>query len=67
MKIFRHKKVQDTDSLKDIEKNENDKCLLCGCDTEYKRYVPITERLYYVIGCGQLCESCYQSVYKKGE
>ena len=67
MKIFRHKKAQETDSLKNIDKNENDRCLLCGCNTEYKRYIPITERLYYVVGCGQLCENCYRGIYKKEE
>ncbi len=56
-----------------VEENSNqlpekkDRCLICNRDTGYKISTPITERLYYVLGCGQLCEYCYNRIYKYGD
>lgn len=40
----------------------HDKCVYCGGDTEYDVDAPITERKFYVSGCGQLCKSCYTAL-----
>ena len=45
------------------DKKMIEKCILCHTDTGYTFDVPIQERLYYVYGCGQLCEKCYTSLY----
>ena len=65
MKFLYRKKVPRVDNLKNTE--ENDKCLLCNCDTGYKLMTPIFERLYYVVGCGQMCKECYSKLYKKDQ
>lgn len=44
------------------KKVKNEECVLCGCDTGILESVPVQDRKYYVHGCGQLCESCYQSL-----
>ena len=38
-----------------------EKCVICGVETPYDRETHIDQRLYYVEGCGQLCESCYKN------
>ena len=45
---------------KDIEK-----CVMpsCGKETPYSIQTPISQRLYYVEGAGQLCEPCYKMTY----
>lgn len=40
-------------------------CDICGVPTEYKRFVPIDFRNYYVEGAGQLCKGCYEDTYGK--
>lgn len=35
-------------------------CVLCGCKTEFMKDTPIQNRRYYIIGCGQLCQDCYE-------
>lgn len=42
---------------------EKDRCVLCGKETEYLRSTPIDQRKYYVEGCGQLCEDCFDGIY----
>jgi len=42
-----------------------DKCVLCGDETSYTMNTPIDERYYYVEGAGQLCEKCYNKIYKE--
>ena len=46
------------------ESSKDDGCVLCGEKTGYKRSDPIQQRLYYVEGAGQLCESCFRETYK---
>ena len=49
------------DVMKNNKRNsdEIELCAACGKKTEYKRSVPIDQRLYYVEGAGQLCRTCY--------
>ncbi len=35
-----------------------EKCVMCGKITDILKSVPINQRVFYVEGCGQLCESC---------
>ena len=36
-----------------------DRCVICGCITEYDRFDHIDKRYHYVEGAGQLCPDCY--------
>lgn len=36
-----------------------DKCVMCGENTIYLSNTPISVRMEYVEGAGQLCQSCY--------
>lgn len=45
---------------------EMERCVVFGCETEYTKGTPISERLGYVEGAGQLCHACYKNVYLKG-
>ena len=40
-----------------------DTCVRCGKETEYEINSPVTLRLYYVEGSGQLCPLCFQELY----
>lgn len=40
-----------------------DKCVLCGKETEYDEDTPVSARLDYVEGAGQLCREDYKKVY----
>lgn len=42
-----------------VEKDEVERCVLCKKDTPYLRSTHIDLRMYYVEGCGQLCEDCW--------
>lgn len=46
---------------------EKDKCVSCGCETPYPINMNIDFRNYYVEGAGQLCEECFNKIYKKVE
>lgn len=41
-----------------------ERCVLCGKKTPYLTINPISERYYYVEGCGQLCEKCAVNIIK---
>ena len=43
-----------------IKKTE--KCILCGKDTGIPFSAPIDSREYYIVGCGQLCKDCFDSL-----
>ena len=43
---------------------ENDRCIMCWCPTEYKRSAPVALRKHYVNGLGQMCEGCYLQLQK---
>ena len=36
-----------------------DKCVICGCITEYDRFDHIDKRYHYIEGAGQVCPDCY--------
>jgi RecJ-like exonuclease len=38
-----------------------DKCVMCGKETIYLTNTPISLRVGYVEGAGQLCSSCYKN------
>lgn len=38
-------------------------CIRCGKPTPYDIHTPISSRLYYIDGSGQLCEECWKRVY----
>lgn len=40
-------------------------CAVCGKITEYTKDTPISERLSYIEGGGQLCKDCYYELYVK--
>jgi hypothetical protein len=42
-----------------------DKCVMCGCETEYDKDEHIDNRMYYVEGAGQLCHKCFQRIYSE--
>lgn len=47
------------------EKTEMDKCVSCGCETDYPKHMHIAYRFHYVEGAGQLCKKCYDEIYLK--
>ena len=38
---------------------KSEKCILCGKDTGIPFNDPIDDRKYFIDGCGQLCEDCF--------
>ena len=50
---------------KAAEDNEEfERCVLCHTLTDVRRSTPIEKREYYVVGIGQLCQSCSKKVHK---
>ena len=45
--------------------SETEKCIICGGNTVIPVGLKIQERRYYVRGCGQLCEKCYEELYSE--
>jgi len=45
-------------------KQKVEKCVSCGKDTSYTTDTHIDYRMYYIEGAGQLCEECYNEIYK---
>ncbi len=41
-----------------------DKCVVCGAQTPYNTTTPVDERVGYVEGAGQLCETYYKEIYQ---
>lgn len=41
---------------------EKDRCVVCYAETAYSKDTPIEEREFYIEGCGQLCEACYNEI-----
>ena len=42
---------------------ETERCICCGCDTGIPKDTPISNRKYYILGSGQLCNKCYTELY----
>ena len=38
-------------------------CIRCGKPTIYDTNTPVSDRLYFIEGSGQLCQSCYEVIY----
>lgn len=55
----------DDDYGRDIPfwKREKEVCISCGNQTNVPINENIENRSFYVIGAGQLCESCYNKIY----
>jgi len=43
--------------------NKIEKCVQCGCLTQYRKRDNIATRQNYIEGAGQLCDSCYAGIY----
>ena len=54
------------EALRSQEKDNIDRCVVCGIKTEYTKDTPISERFGYIIGGGQLCRKCYTELYGNG-
>ena len=55
-------------SRESIDKQQDalvEKCVICGNFTPYLHNTPISFREYYIEGGGQLCETCYNMIYKE--
>ena len=46
-----------------LEMNSCEKCIVCNGNTPYTLKNKISERNFYINGCGQLCEECYRELY----
>lgn len=44
--------------------DSKEKCVSCGAETPYTINTHIDHRSHYVEGAGQLCEKCYNEIYK---
>ena len=44
---------------------EKEVCTICGKCTEYCIDTPVSERIGYIEGSGQLCRDCYYEIYTK--
>lgn len=42
---------------------EKEVCTICGKCTEYYIDTPVSERIGYIEGGGQLCRDCYYEIY----
>ena len=40
-------------------------CVSCGKETKIDKDQPISNRMLYVEGCGQLCYKCYREIFGK--
>ena len=47
--------------LKSGNATEKEKCVLCGVETNYLVSENINNRIGYIEGAGQLCETCYSN------
>ena len=47
-----------------MKKEQKDKCVMCGKETQYDKDTPIHYRHCYVEGAGQLCPLCFTKVYR---
>ena len=45
---------------------DNEKCIVCGVETDVPKNLHIDLRTCYVEGCGQLCPKCYRRIYGTG-
>jgi len=58
------KEKEKKEKIEEIEeKKEIEECVICHKKTEYFKSTPIDQRKYYVEGCGQLCEDCFDGIY----
>jgi hypothetical protein len=42
-----------------------EKCIICNKQLKIKKTEDIQRRKYYIQGAGQLCETCYNKLYKE--
>ena len=49
--------------MEEAERNVLERCVRCGAETEYLITTPISVRLHFIEGSGQLCESCWNNVF----
>ena len=53
------------DDQNNILVEEKDKCVFCGKETNYLFSTPISQRVCYIEGAGQLCQKCYYGLFIK--
>lgn len=46
---------------------EKERCVRCGKQTPYDINTPITTRLFFIEGAGQLCEACWNQLWPTKE
>lgn len=44
---------------KEEKRTDLERCVCCGKYTDVSLSMPVSERKFYVLGVGQLCEQCY--------
>lgn len=49
--------------LNEVEEVKLDKCVTCDAETPYTENTHIDYRNFYIEGCGQLCQNCYEKLY----
>ena len=54
-------KIEET--KKKLDSAEQDLCVACWNETEFKKDTPIDQRIHYVLGAGQLCCRCWKKIY----
>lgn len=55
-------KSKDFSHLKMDNEEKFEHCVLCGRKLKILKSTPITERLFYVEGAGQLCGDCWGKI-----
>ena len=48
---------------KEEKRTDLERCVCCGKYTDISLSMPVSDRKFYVLGVGQLCEQCYFTLY----
>ncbi len=43
-------------------KHPTERCILCGKETDIPSDLPVDQRQWYIVGCGQLCTDCFEKI-----
>ncbi len=46
---------------KNLKSERFEDCVICGTKTDVAFYTPVDFRENYIVGCGQLCNKCYDN------
>ena len=50
-----------------VAENGTERCIICQKELHIPVSTPITEREWYIQGCGQLCDECYRLVTRSSQ